>query len=397
VPKLVRALILAAAGLSGALAGFALFVRDEPAAARRDAPLAAVEQEPGGGRTAIVAARELERAVPAADARWSQLNNEAIEALESGKLDRAIELFEQCHRAVPGEPAFKANLAEALTRLSSEEYARGGGEDRARAVEHLARAVELAPQRIELAARLAELQRFERAEQGFWTDLSEHFELAYDGDRDELLWSSHQIVQILEHAYLTFGELFGHFPVEDGRPRIRVVLYRRAGFHEVTGIGHWAGGLFDGTVRVPVEDLGREKSELERVLRHEIVHAFAHASGGPGVPGWLNEGLAQWLESSSLERQSAQVRAARERLRERPPGSLDELPQVLGSLPEPDQIARAYAQALAFTAYVERAFGDRVLFEMVAGCRSSTPCEETFRARTGAELESAFRDFASEL
>lgn len=202
---------------------------------------------------------------------------------------------------------------------------------------------------------------------------------------------------MLEGSYQEFGELFGRWPVESGRPKIRVVLYRRAGFHEATGIGHWAVGLYDGTIRVPVENLGREKDELARVLRHEIVHAFVAESGGSNVPGWLNEGLAQWLESGSLQRQSAAVRSARKKLAQREILPLAKLQKSLGDQKDADAIAIAYAQGLAFTAYIESTYGERVLFEMVAGCKAGVACEPTFKNRAGVALDDALADFARDL
>ena len=51
-------------------------------------------------------------------ARWSDTNRDAIAALEAGELERAVELFEACVVAVPDEPVFARNAAEALARLA---------------------------------------------------------------------------------------------------------------------------------------------------------------------------------------------------------------------------------------------------------------------------------------
>ena len=53
-------------------------------------------------------------------------------------------------------------------------------------------------------------------------------------------------------TYREYGVLFGHPPGGRGRSRsIAVVFYRPEGFDAVTGLGDWAGGVFDGTIRVP--------------------------------------------------------------------------------------------------------------------------------------------------
>ena len=233
-------------------------------------------------------------------AELARRNSDGIDALEQGELARAITLFEACLAARPEEKVFAENLAEALARKSNHDFDSADDEEREQALTGMRRAHELAPARKDIEQRLAQMERLAKSEAGFWKDSSEHFELSYDGERGDLLGGAFQITPQLERAYQHYGDLLDTWPVEKGRAKIRVVLYRKEGFHEATGIGHWAGGLFDGTVRVPVEDMQKEKLDLERVLRHEIAHAFVSSSGGSAVPGWLNEGLAQYLELSLI-------------------------------------------------------------------------------------------------
>lgn len=341
--------------------------------------------------------QEPKTAVGLVDAQWVEKNRQGIQALEAGDTDRATALFDECRLANPNEKVFAENEAEALARGASRALETGGTAERAGAIEKLKRALELAPGREDIAARLRQAEKLAQSEQGLWTDTSEHFELAYDGERQDLLWSSYQITSELESAYQDLGERFGRWPVENGRPRIRVVLYRRAGFLDATGIGHWAGGLYDGTIRVPVEELGREKRELARVLRHETVHAFVAEAGGRGVPGWLNEGLAQWLEQKDLGDQQRAITAARQGLRGKTLLTLADLKKSLASLKDEETIHRAYQQSLAFVDHLERTYGERVLYDLVGGCKSGTAVEATFRARTAVELDAALADLAREV
>ena len=331
------------------------------------------------------------------EARWLETNRAGIQALDAGELDRAIELFDECHAAHPGEKVFTQNLAEALARSASRDLEHGDPEARARAIEKLRRAHDLAPERADIAARLAQVEKLAASEAGLWTDTSEHFELAYDGERRELLWSAAQITTVLEAAYQEFGERFGRWPVENGRPRIRVVLYRRSGFLDATGIGHWAGGLYDGTIRVPVEELGREQREFERVLRHETVHAFVAEAGGRSVPGWLNEGLAQWLERRDASDRERSVAGARAAMKGKAFLPLSELEKSLASLKDEEKIARAYRQSLALVDHLERHFGERVLYEMVGGCRGGAAPSATFERRAGRSLVDVTNELGREL
>jgi tetratricopeptide (TPR) repeat protein len=336
-----------------------------------------------------------EKLVPAAagvELRWANLNHDAIAALDAGEFEKAISMFESCRAAVPGEPVFTTNLAEALARLSLVEEEQGTAESRARSLAHLGRAAELAPGREDIEKRLAQVRRLSESERGFFTEPSEHFELSYDGARTDILWSSSDITRRLENAYQDFGELFGLWPVEGGRPRIRVVLYRKSGFHEATGMGHWAVGVFDGAVRVPVEDLGKEQATLERVLRHEVAHFFIRESGGTKVPGWLNEGLAQWLEPSFVVDRGRAVDAARRRLHGQTLLPLDSLQGPLGEHRTDAEVALAYTEALALCGWIESSFGERVLFDMVSASKTEEGWRAAFRLKTGTEIDSVLAD-----
>lgn len=389
---------LALAALVGA-AGVALVVhqlaRDEPAPEPRDEPAVArddpspVRREALGGAGPVSAPAGLPKALV-------ERNNAAIEALDAGELARAVELFEACHAELPDEDVFRRNLAEALARLARQEHADLA--TRAQALEHLARAVELAPEREELARLLDDWRRAAEAEQGFWTDETEHFHLSFDGERSELLHrGTFQLQTALESAYFDLSELFGRSPVEEGRPKIQVVLYRRETFGELTGLGHWAGGVFDGTVRVPVEDFDAEKEQLESVLRHELLHAFVKEIGGARVPGWLNEGLAQWVETPYLDERAAKVQRARAKLEGHALFPLEKLRGSLASWDDAAQIELAYAQSLAFVEHLQRWKGERVLFDMVADHGRGKSAAQSFRERTGDELDAQLKDLADGL
>lgn len=330
------------------------------------------------------------------DPRISQMNNDGIAALDAGQLMKAVELFEQCHAAVPTEPVFTSNLAEALARLASSEFDADVEQRRQKAIEHMTRAVELAPEREDLKRRLEQMKNLVKSEEGMWTDETEHFQLSYDGARSELLGGASVLTNALESAYQQYGELFGFYPVETGRPKIRVVLYRRDGFHEATGMGHWAGGLYDGTVRVPVDDLKREKSALVRVLRHELAHAFVHAAAGSGVPGWLNEGIAQRLELESMSAAQTTLENARKELHGVTLIPLKSLGGALGDLKDEAKIGQAYRQAIAFVGWIERQYGDRVPYLLVAQSKSDGVAR-AFEVATGVKLDVAWSDFADGL
>jgi hypothetical protein len=117
-------------------------------------------------------------------------------------------------------------------------------------------------------------------------------------------------VAILEAAYWRIGTALYTYPADV----ITVVLYTREQFRDVTRSPEWAGGAFDGRIRVPVLGALQNIKEFERVLTHEFTHALVRSIAPRGVPTWLNEGLAVLFEGSNLARREQQFLQAPEPL-----------------------------------------------------------------------------------
>jgi tetratricopeptide (TPR) repeat protein len=291
-------------------------------------------------------------------------NQRALALLESGAHDEAVALLEECLRSAPAHVVLCSNLAEALWRRA---HARDLGrvEGLELGVADLERAESLAPARSEIPARRAEWEKRLAAQRGMWTDMSVHFALSYDGERSDLLASYSDILAVLEDAYGEYSLSFAISPVEEEDRRISVVLYRKDQFRAATGIGHWAGGLYDGVVRVPVEDLSRERAQLSRVLRHELAHAFVARRAKGRAPGWLNEGLSMRLEADDAAWR-ARVEDALRSARGSPRLAAADLDGSLASLADEARVRAAYATAVLCCDAIEREGGVYALFDLVA-------------------------------
>lgn len=329
---------------------------------------------------------------------WTARNNAAHAALLEGDLEAAVVGFRACFEGASEHPehdTFRANLVEALARHARGLWDQG---DRRDAMAELDEALELAeglaggrPDLVELRARW---EREFAVEQDFWQDTSEHFELSYDARHDDLRDGYQDVIDLLEAAYADLREVFLADPVFDRGKRYRVTLYRRDRFEEVTGLHAWAGGAFDGTVRLPVTDLQRELHGMDLLLRHELVHAFVEHVGGPGVPGWYNEGLAQHLSGES----SLALRRASVLLE---PGffTLDELGGSFAGWSDQDAVRRAYTQSLVLVDGIARRWGERTLVDLCADARDGghAGIEAGYLARTGFELQLLLDDLEAEL
>lgn len=356
-------------------------------------PATPPETSPGAADDgAVLAPQEVAPVAGGVAREWVEENARAIEALEAGELERAIELLDGCLAANPDHAVFRANLAEVLARAAIREH---DVDPHCRVCrDRLARACALAPERADLA-RLLERWRGEAEVEGrFWRESSLHFDLSYDGERGDLLWGSTRLLDELERAYADLGELFAFYPVESGRPRFRVVLYERGGFARMTGLGEWAGGAYDGSaIRIPIADLSVEEARLSRVFRHELCHAFVREVGGESVPGWLNEGLAQWLEHPLESRRDEEARAARAALAGGEPIPLESMSGSLSTWKDEAMIARAYRQSLAFVGHLWREFGDRAVIAMVAAGKSGRSAADAFQASTRRPLGEVFEEW----
>lgn len=384
--------------LPGVLLGFAggfAWLRWRAGAHGEPAPAPVASPEPvvpkaAARRALLPDAVHASPAEPSAHVQLVALNNQATEDLARGELRRAVETFERCHAAEPANAVFAGNLAEALVRLASEEHARG---ELAPAVEHLARALELAPEREDREGLARVLERWRRElELGAddWSEASSRFALTFDTDRADLLHHSHEVLEHLEESYEELVRWFGRDPLATRLP-VRVVFYDPEDFDRLTGLGDWAGGVFDGVVRVSLRDLAAGDA-WRRTLVHELVHAFLDGLCGSRVPGWLNEGLAQRLEGKGAP--AGHLVAS---LIEHGVFPLERLTGSLAAWDDAREIGLAYVQSLAFVDYLATTYGDESLRRALFALERGETLEVGFEAFTRVPLATAFEDWRAGL
>ena len=203
-------------------------------------------------------------------------------------------------------------------------------------------ALEVEPNNAQIQGRLESWRKEAALHRGFQQNLSPHFTVLFEGPAEQRLASA--AVDALEAAYWRIGTTLLAYP----SGVITVVLYTEEQFRDITRSPTWAGGVFDGKIRVPMRGALNDTRQLETVLAHEFTHALVKSLAPRGVPTWVDEGLAVVFEMGDVK--------WAERLARQAP-SLIPLPRLHDgflSLPA-EQVPLAYAEsALAVRMLIER-------------------------------------------
>ncbi len=187
-------------------------------------------------------------------------------------------------KAVEIDPEF----AEALAMLARVAYDRG---DSDLAIRSLEKASALRPRDRELAELLGRWRRESSVHSSYVEKPVEHFRILFEGGTQRTIGD--RVAQVLEREYSRIGRALNTVPTEP----VTVVLYANREFHDITRSPSWATGNYDGRIRIAVG--GAVPSyDLDRLVTHELVHAFVASAAPRRVPAWLNEGLASYLEST---------------------------------------------------------------------------------------------------
>src|SRR3989442_5980860 len=239
------------------------------------------------------------------------------------------------------EAAVRLNpkLTAASLLLGDISYRQGDLETAVRTYEA---ALEVEPNNAHIQGRLESWRKEAALPSRVKQSLSPHFTLPFEGPAEQRLASA--AVDALEAAYWRIGTALLAYP----SGIITVVLYTDEQFRDITRSPAWAGGVFDGKIRVPMRGALNDPKQLEKVLAHEFTHALVKSMAPRGVPTWLEEGLAVVLETGDLKWAERLARQAPSLI------PLTRLHDGFLSLPT-DQVPLAYAEsALAVRMLIER-------------------------------------------
>ena len=271
-------------------------------------------------------------AVPLASA-YAQAADEALTAgfaaLQKNDADRAASAFRRALAAEPDNPValygagaaaavlgrhtdaiaflkrslqIEPRLVQTSMLLGDIAYHQG---DLSFAIKTYENALALAPGNVELRERLAAWRSEATVHNNQRAFKDDRFTILFDGPANRAL--AERATTVLRDAFWRIGQTLGSYPSNP----INVVLYTDKQFHDITGAPEWAGGGFDGQIRMPVGGAVQNLREFDRVLTHELTHAMLYSIAARNVPAWLHEGLAMYFEGNDPAQSEKRLAAAR--------------------------------------------------------------------------------------
>ena len=311
------------------------------------------------------------------------LMNVAYIYLRRNEYRQAQDYLERAKRIVPDNPD--------ATKLTG--WAYYGLNQLDQAIAEWKHSLELHPDK-ELQVALEAALRDKKEEESYKENESAHFRLKYDGAAAPAL--ARDVLRTLEMHFSAIESRLNYSPPES----IGVVLYTEQAFMDITRAPAWAGALYDGRIRVPVQGLTSVDAELSRSLKHELTHSFVAqktksacmglaASCANRAPTWLQEGLAQWMEGSRSGDNAAALVEIFGQKHAIPLGQLE------GSWTRLDRDTAhyAYAWALAIIEYIIQTDGmddiDRILDRIGSGMATEQALREVLHSDYNDLMESA--------
>jgi hypothetical protein len=180
------------------------------------------------------------------------------------------------------------------------------------------------------------------------------------------------------HQHLT--KLFGSIPPF----RSSVRLLDERSFYELTGAPGWTNAMFfRGEIIIPLSaSQPIDLENIRRSVKHEYSHAVLSALSGGLIPGWLDEGLAQWIEGEENPALRATLKNYLKRSR---PVPLSLLQGGFTKL-SPEMVPAAYAQSLLAVQALIKAYGIKKFSDYLNLLRSEADKDRAFESSFGISL-----------
>lgn len=327
---------------------------------------------------------------------WASLG---ISHLRAGRLRQSRDSLEQAVEARPESAEYHLLLARVMFREGDLRAARRAAEQALELAPDSAAARELSgdlydrDSQLNLAVaeweaaaattrspaldeKIGRARREMAAEEGMARETGRFFIVLYDRDVPRSLVQG--FLEVLDAAFNTLHDRLGEYP----RDAIKVILYSKVAFRDITQAPDWAGGSYDGKIRIPVGGLATvaEATGLLNILIHEMTHAFLYRMAPQGLPLWFNEGLATAFQGWD----AAKIRAW---FAEHPPEGLATLDDVDRALRgRGGDVTAAYAAARLAIGDLEEARGFGAVRRIITGVGAGQPFAGIFEDEARMDL-----------
>ena len=165
-----------------------------------------------------------------------------------------------------------------------------------------------------------------------------------------------------------------------------VILYQGRRYFAWMDTPDWVGGIFDGRIHVPLPPDGAESESYRALLSHELAHAFITEMTRGLAPGWLQEGVAQYVEGRRISAEEA-GRA----LAVIPLDSVADLSTAFSQRIDRERARAAYRLALFCVQDLVSVHGSAAASCLLRDLASGMPVESAVRVETGTDLASLER------
>lgn len=284
--------------------------------------------------------------------------------MELRDFGRAEAVLIEARAKAPDEPSVHRDLGFLY-------YAK---DDLPRAIECLKRRLELGDEAV-VKTLLARCERENAVSSEYVDRSSNDFTLKFLGKPEDFAVAD-RVLALLQDARAKVGSELGAFP----RDKTTVLLYSREDFQKATATHGWVGGLYDGKIRLPIDDFEREREEIARTASHEYAHRVI-ADIAPLCPLWFNEGVAEFFEGRDPH---VAVRALLEK--GSTPTAFSAMPAEWVGESDVDKVRLWYAQSRSFVAFFHARYGVGALRAVLADLGRGQTLDQAFVRATSLDV-----------
>lgn len=241
---------------------------------------------------------------------------------------------------------------------------------------YLELAFEASPANSSAKSLLNRISKENELEKHYQVEESVHFSLTFEEKIPHELVLG--ILEVAEEAFSNIGDVFEYYPSQ----RSHLIAYLPKDFNKVSSLPLWAGGSYDGKIRIPLSPNLKSAQQLRGAIFHEYTHHVVHSLTEGKCPIWLNEGLAQYFEGIKGS-QAFSILAKNSRLL-----SQEQLEKTISDEDDRSIAELFYAQALAMTLIIIEEKGLGTIQDMLKESRPKKDFDSLLSNHTGFSAKS---------